>query len=134
MKKLFNFRLFESKEEYLDYLTIKDIFIELVDEGYEMILYDNDLSKIGKYFFDFKKQLTEYELGYIDKGHAYGYSNLEKIKSEINKSLSIIEEARDRLTDMGYTIAYEMEFNFSAGSLISITCHLQHSKYDQEED
>ena len=57
-----------------------------------------------------------------------------KIKSETNRSLSIIEEARDRLTDMGYTIAYEIEFNFSAGSLISITCHMQHSKYDREED
>lgn len=147
MKKLSNFKTFESKEEYLDYLdylTIKDLFIDLIDDGYEMITYDNDLSKIGKYFFEFRKSLSEDELGcqsfmnmqsnYIERGHAYGYSNLSKIKSEVDKSISIIEESRDRLTDLGYTIGFEMEFNFSTGSLIVIVCHMQHSKYDQEED
>jgi hypothetical protein len=132
VKKLSNFKLFESKEPYIDYPTIRDLFIELIDNGYEMNKYDNYLSKIGKYFFEFKKRFTEDELGFFDKDHAYGYSNLDKIKSEINSSISIIEESSNRLKDMGYTIGFEIEFNFSSGSLMCIVCHMHHSKYDDD--
>lgn len=134
MKNLNNFKTFESKESYIDYLTIKDLFIDLIDDGYEMNTYNEDFTKIGKYFFDFKKNFPEESFDYIDNNHVYGYSDLDGIKSEIEKSLMVLEESRARLSDLGYTIAFELEFNFSLSSMISLICHMHHSDYDQEED
>lgn len=53
MKKINNFRTFESKEnDFIDYSTIKDLFIELIDNDYEMKTFDVDETwKQGRYFF-----------------------------------------------------------------------------------
>lgn len=135
MKNLINFKIFESSEssEYIDLLTIKDLFIDLLDEGYEMNTYNKDYVKIGKYFFEFKKLFSDEDLGYTSIDHVYGYTDLDSIKLEIDKSLSIIDESRSRLNDIGYTIAFEFEFNFSLSSMMVIVCHMHHSKYDQED-
>lgn len=133
MKNLNNFKTFESKESYIDYDTIRDLFIDLIDDGYEMKTYNEDYVKIGKYFFDFKKIFPEDSFNYIDNNHVYGYSDLDSIKSEIEKSLMILKESMARLNDLGYTIAFESEFNFSLTPMISLVCHMHHSKYDQED-
>jgi hypothetical protein len=124
-----NFKLFEDKQGFIDDDYIKDIFIDLIDNNFQYVSYDN-YNVIGKYFFEFKKYFTENELGYVDNNHVYGYSNLDEIKEEINSSIEIIKESRERLSEMGYTLAFELEFNFSTTAMISIVCHMHHKKYD----
>ena len=132
MKNLNNFKTFESKEpEYLDYLTIKDLFIDLIDDGYEMNTFNENFTKIGKYFFEFKKSFPEERFGYFDDGHAYGYSDLDGIKSEVEKSLMVLEESRSRLNDLGYNIGFEFEFNFSLSSMVTLICHMHHSSHEK---
>lgn len=115
MKNLNNFKTFESKEpEYLDYLTIKDLFIDLIDDGYEMNTFNENFTKIGKYFFEFKKSFPEEIFGYFDDGHAYGYSDLDGIKSEVEKSLMVLED-------------------FSLSSMVTLICHMHHSSHEKED-
>lgn len=123
---------FEYYSEYLTLDDIKDIFIDLLDDDYEIQFYDNK-HPIGKYYFDFKKNYGEEYFNYIELGSVYGNFNLERIKKEIDNAFNILENSKLKINDMGYTIAYEMEFAFSAGSFISLTCHVQHSKYDNED-
>jgi hypothetical protein len=125
-----NFKLFENKQGFIDENYIKDLFIELLDNGFNYTSY-NHRNIMGKYFFEFKKYFTESELDYVDNNHVYGYSNLDKIKEEINSSIEVIKESRERLLTMGYTLAFELEFNFSTTAMITIVCHMHHKKYDE---
>jgi hypothetical protein len=131
--KILKFNLFESSDGYIDDDYIKDIFIELIDNGFVYNSY-NDLSNIGKYFFEFKKYFTETDLDYIDNDHVYGYSSLDEIKKQIDESFIILEESKQRLMEMGYNIAFELEFNFSGTSMMVIVCHMHHKKYDSDNE
>lgn len=131
--RLLNFKLFESSEGFIDDDYIKDIFIDLIDNGFIYNSY-NDLSSIGKYFFEFKKYFSDNELDYIDNDHVYGYSDLSEIKKEINESIELLDEVKLRLSDVGYTIAFELEFNFSTTSMMVIVCHMHHKKYDNNNE
>jgi hypothetical protein len=117
--------------EFLSKDDITDIFIDLIDEDYKIKFLDNKHS-IGKYYVEFRKDFNEEYFDYIDLYSAYGNTNLDKIKKEIDFIIEVLEKSKDRLNDMNYTIGYEFEFTFSAGSMISVVCRIQHSKYDNE--
>lgn len=131
MNNITSFKKFESNENYIDYDEIKYIFIELIDHGYEMGKYVENMENIGKYFFEFKKKFSDESFDYVDNEHVYGYSDLDGIKSEIEKSLLSLDDARHKLNKLGYTIAFEFEFNFAMSAMITLVCHMHHSKYDQ---
>ena len=134
MTKISSFKTFESSNssDYIDNSFIKDIFIELLDNEYKMESYYNNESELGKYFFEFKKELPESDLNYIEDDALYGYTNIDIIKNEINNAFIIIEESKSRLESMGYSIAFEFEFNFTISSQISIVCHMQHSNLNKK--
>lgn len=134
MTKISSFKTFESSNssDYIDNSFIKDIFIELLDNEYKMESYYNNESELGKYFFEFKKELSESDLNYIEDDSLYGYTNIDIIKNEINNAFIIIEESKSRLESMGYSIAFEFEFNFTISSQISIVCHMQHSNLNKK--
>lgn len=134
MTKISSFKTFESSNssDYIDNSFIKDIFIELLDNEYKMESYYNNESELGKYFFEFKKELSESDLNYIEDDALYGYTNIDIIKNEINNAFIIIEESKSRLESMGYSIAFEFEFNFTISSQISIVCHMQHSNLNKK--
>ena len=79
-----------------------------------------------------KKEIPEESLGYIDMGHAYGYTNIQKIKEELN-IFDILEESKNRLQSLGYIIGFDFEFNFSITSYINIVGHMKHSNIDDDE-
>ncbi len=124
---------FESYDsEYFSYEEIKELFIELIDVGYIFKEYGN-MAQDGKYYFDLRKLFDELSLGYIEKGQVYGYNNLEKISKQISTALDTLGNIQERITKAGYSIAFELEFNFSASPGIFITCHMQSSEYDSED-
>lgn len=132
-----NFRTFESKEEFISIDDIKEIFIELIDKGYEIKSHSKKLDNSrrgdtsGKYFFEFNKSLSKESIGYFDKGLAYGCSNINVIKKEFD-IFDTLEDAKESLKSMGYTIGFEFEFNLTStsDSILKIICHMQHSKFD----
>jgi hypothetical protein len=131
--KLKKFESFEQeKEKYLSITDIKDIFSELIDHDYSIEFLDKNISYFGMYYVVLKKEYSEEFFNYIDKGRAYGNEDISKIKKEVDIAFESLETTKQRFIDIGYTIAHELEFNFSAGSLIHISCHIQHSKYDNE--
>ncbi len=134
MKQLKNFKLFESdKPEYLTNDDVKDYFIELIDSGHEIKFYGGVSHYNGKYFFELKKSLTEdLSLGFINKGDAYGYTNLKRIEEELD-IFKILEESKNRLEALGYIIGFEFELNFSTTAYVNVVCHMKHSGIKSEE-
>jgi hypothetical protein len=47
---------------------------------------------------------------------------------------SILDDIKERLNSMGYTVVFEPEFSFGETSMFSISCHIQHSSQDEDED
>lgn len=133
-KHIKSFRLFESTEtSYISFDDIKDIFIDIIHKDYQINFYDVAEQKNGKYFFEFKKSPSEDRLGYFSNGSAYGYSNLSKIKEEIDV-FDILDDCKHRLNSMGYIIGFEFEFNISTSVGLAIVCHLKHNSIEEKEE
>ena len=128
--KILDFKTFESKEEYLSVEDIKEIFIEVLDLGYVATLYD---AKFNKYYFDLKKE-SQNSFGWIDVGAAWGCTDLLAMSKEMTSLFSILDDIKERLNSMGYTVGLEPEFSFAESSMFSISCHIQHSSQDEDED
>ena len=128
--KILDFKTFESKEEYLSTEDIKEIFIEVLDLGYAATFYD---AKFDKYYFDLKKE-SQNSFGWIDAGAAWGCTDLLAMSKEMTSLFSILDDIKERLNSMGYTVGFEPEFSFGETSMFSIPCHIQHSSQDEDED
>ena len=125
---------FESQEQkFLTINDILDIFVELTDLGFNPKTYDVAREKYGIYFIEFRKIMSEKSFGFINKGSAYGLTDLNAIKKELN-IFEILEDAKHRIESMGYTIGFDMEFNFNSIVDLSITAHIQHSSLDQDSE
>jgi hypothetical protein len=127
---ILDFKTFESKVEYLTVEDINEIFIEVLDLGYVIKFYD---AKFGKYYFDLKKE-SERSFGWIYAGNAWGCTDLLAMSKEMIDLFSLLDDIKERLNSMGYTVGFEPEFSFAESSMFSIVCHIQHSSQDEDED
>lgn len=142
-----NFKQFENKEvpnfdiplrgtkkntsDFLSEDDIRDLFSELLDQDYKIEFVDT--TSDTTLFFDLKKIFSEDTFGLIEKGSAYGVSDIRRIQEEPPKFLNIIEEIKLRLNKIGYEIGFEFEFHFGATSMIFASCHAQHKDYIPED-
>jgi hypothetical protein len=132
---ILDFKTFESKVEYLSTEDIKEIFIEVFDLGYIAKFYSNGsntLGNYGKYHFDLKKE-SQNSFGWIDAGSTWGCTDLQSMSKEMNNLFTILDDIKERLNSMSYTVGFEPEFSFAESSMFSITCHIQHSSHDEDE-
>jgi hypothetical protein len=127
---ILDFKTFESKVEYLTVEDINEIFIEVLDLGYISKFYD---AKFGKYYFDLKKE-SQNSFGWIDAGNTWGCTDLLAMSKEMTNLFSLLDDIKERLNSMGYTVGFEPEFSFAESSMFSIVCHIQHSSQDEDED
>ena len=127
---ILDFKTFESKVEYLTVEDINEIFIEVLDLGYISKFYD---AKFGKYYFDLKKE-SQNSFGWIDAGNTWGCTDLQAMSKEMTNLFSLLDDIKERLNSMGYTVGFEPEFSFAESSMFSIVCHIQHSSQDEDED
>lgn len=138
LKKTYQEFIKESNE-YIDYKTIEDIFIDLIDMDFTLkVVGVQDgglriLEKIGKWHIELRKTF-ESKYDYIENEHAYGVSNLEPMKVDINKVLDALQSAKETLNSMEYTVGYEIEFNFNDQSQFFISCHIQHNDTIEDKD
>ena len=121
--KLKKFKLFESNN-YLSESDVEDIFIEIIDEGFDIKFFDT--ASHGSYFFEFRKDLEESILDPIDVGSAYGITNINEISNQIN-FLKTLDDIKKRLESIGYKIGFEFEFNFGLTPMLYFVCHMQYS-------
>lgn len=121
--KIDNFKKFENNP-HITTDEIKELFFDLTDIGYKISIYTN--SDYGNHFFDVRKTYNNDDLGYVEQGNYYGYTNIKYIQSEINKVLEIIDRIKEELKSRGYLIAYEMDLNYSIESRVVIVCHMSH--------
>jgi hypothetical protein len=149
---ILDFKTFESKVEYLSIEDINEIFIEVLDLGYVAKFYGGGISnntsvgtfaqlladrdgrsgaKFGIYYFDLKKE-SKSSFGWIDNSYAWGCTDLLAMSKEMNDLLLILDDIKERLNSMGYTVGFEPEFSFSENSMFSIVCHMQHSSHDED--
>jgi hypothetical protein len=127
---ILDFKSFESKVEYLSVEDIKEIFIEVFDLGYVAKFYN---SSYGRFYFDLKKEYQR-SFGWIYAGNAWGCTNLGEMSKEMSNLFSTLDDVKERLNSMGYTVGFEPEFSFAESSMFSIVCHIQHSSQDEDED
>jgi hypothetical protein len=134
LKKTYKEFIKESSE-FIDEKTIKEVFIDLIDMDFTIKFYDRqgrlinsdtDNNNPSKWFIDIKKTVDS-QYGYIENEHSYGVTNLEPMKLDINKILDILQDAKETLMSMEYTVGYEIEFNFNDQSQFFISCHIQHN-------
>lgn len=120
----------KESNEYIDEMTINDIFIDLIDMDFTLSILDgpkNWNSQSGsKWYIELRKN-TDSKYDYIENDYAYGVSNLEPMKVDITKVLDILQSAKETLNSMEYTIGYEIEFNFNDQSQFYVACHIQHN-------
>jgi hypothetical protein len=135
---ILDFKTFESKVEYLSIEDINEIFIEVLDLGYVAKFYGGGQlldgrsgAKFGIYYFDLKKE-SKSSFGWIDNSYAWGCTDLLAMSKEMNDLLLILDDIKERLNSMGYTVGFEPEFSFSENSMFSIVCHMQHSSHDED--
>jgi len=126
--KLSNFKQFNESEEtestILSQDEIKDVFADLLDEGYGIKFH----SHTPHYsFFELEKSLTNEQMGVLNKNNTYGYTDIKNIVGEYNK-LSLLEGIKGMLNSMGYIIGFEFESNLTTTSdrTIKIICHLEY--------
>lgn len=129
-RNILDFKTFESKVEYLSVEDINEIFIEVLDLGYVIKFYDTGG---GKYYFDLKKE-SQNSFGWIDAGNTWGCTDLQAMSKEMTDLFSILDDIKERLNSMEYTVGFEPEFSFAESSMFSIVCHIQHSSQDEDED
>lgn len=132
VKKVSNFKQFnESKDFLLSKSDIEEIFIDLVDDGYLLTIY-NTSDLLDSLYFDLRKQfIREFDVN-LDP-FKYGCQDLDSIMKEISKVLDVLKTAQTRLKSMDYEIGFEPEFNFSEDSLICITCRVAHTSVKDED-
>jgi len=131
-RNILDFKTFESKEEHLSVEDINEIFIEVFDLGYVAKFYNKD-SRNGIYYFDLKKE-PQRSFGWMTAGHSWGCTDMKAMSKEMSDLFSLLDDIKERLNSMGYTIGFEPEFSFAESSMFSIVCHMQHSSQDEEED
>ena len=105
--------------------TLKEIFIDLIDMDFTFNVIDNN-HKGRKWYFDIKRTVDS-QYDYIENDYSYGVSNLEPMKLDITKVLDILQDAKETLMSMEYTVGYEIELNFNDQSQFVISCHIQHN-------
>lgn len=130
MKRLNNFKTFESSSNFLTEEQIRDIFVELVDEGYTFNFYSGHM---GIYYFDFRKNFTE-GFDFNTNTYSYGCQDLESMNKQVQLVFSVLEEVKSRLNSMDYSIGFEPEFSFSEETLFCITCHMSHKSVEDDLD
>jgi hypothetical protein len=126
----------KESNEYIDEKTINDIFIDLIDMDFTLTFVDGyrpGPNKGARYFIDIKKNVDS-KYDYIENDFSYGVSNLEPMKLDITKVLDILQEAKETLMSMDYTVGYEIEFNFNERSQFFISCHIQHNDTIEEKE
>ena len=126
-QRLKSFKTFESKSEFISEDDIKDIFIDLLDKGYNITFYD---SRYGKYYFDLKLEDNS-GFEYIeDNDNVWGCTDLNSMSRELTSLLEILDDAKQRLNSMEYLAGFEPEFSFGETSHFSVSCHIAHSSLD----
>ena len=126
----------KESNDYIDEKTIKEVFIDLIDMDFtfevakSMVDYSH---RTGKWYIDIKKTIDS-KYDYIENDYSYGVSNLEPMKLDITKILDILQEAKETLNSMEYTVGYEIEFNFNDQSQFFISCHIQHNDTIEENE
>ena len=124
----------KESSEFIDEKTIKEVFIDLIDMDFTLgILNSNYGDKGAKYFINIKKSVDS-KYDYIENNFSYGVSNLEPMKLDITKVLDILQDAKETLMSMEYTVGYEIEFNFNDQSQFFISCHIQHNDTIGDKD
>lgn len=133
-RNILDFKAFESKEEHLSVEDINEIFIEVLDLGYVAKFHNKEIcSRNGIYYFDLKKE-SQRSFGWMTAGHSWGCTDMKAMSKEMSDLFSLLDDIKERLNSMGYTIGFEPEFSFAESSMFSIVCHMQHSSQDEEED
>jgi len=133
-RNILDFKAFESKEEHLSVEDINEIFIEVFDLGYVAKFHNKEIcSRTGIYYFDLKKE-SQRSFGWMTAGHSWGCTDMKAMSKEMSDLFSLLDDIKERLNSMGYTIGFEPEFSFAESSMFSIVCHMQHSSQDEEED
>lgn len=120
MKKVKNFKQFESVTNQLNKNDIRDLFIELIDDGFVIKFFDN-------HFFELRRdrhEIPDEEYGWIDGDRAYGVTDFDAIDDQLNKVKRVVREAKERIEDSGYKIGFEMEFHFGQPALMYIAGHM----------
>jgi hypothetical protein len=122
----------KESSEFIDEKTIKEVFIDLIDMDFTLIVSNNFggqslLSTKCKWWYIELRKTINSKYDYIENDYSYGVSNLEPMKLDINKVLDILQHAKETLTSMEYTVGYEIEFNFNDQSQFFISCHIQHN-------
>ena len=130
-KSFKDFKTFESDinkvGNFLSEDDIKDIFADLLDEGYEITFYD---SKFGKYYFDLKLEDNS-GFEYIeDNDNVWGCTDLNSMSRALTSLLEILDDAKQRLNSMGYLVGFDPEFSFGETSHFSVSCHIAYSSLD----
>lgn len=123
----------KESSEYIDYKTIEDIFIDLIDMDFTLNVIDNHMAKNGKWYIELKKAVDS-KYDYIENNYSYGISNLEPMKVDVSKVIDILQDAKETLNSMEYTIGYEIEFHFNDQSQFFISCHIQHNDTIENDD
>ena len=123
----------KESSEFINYKTLKEIFIDLIDMDFNFNVIDNHMASTGKWYFDIRKTVDS-KYDYNENDYSYGVSNLEPMKLDITKVLDILQDAKETLMSMEYTVGYEIEFNFSDQSQFFISCHIQHNDTIGDED
>jgi hypothetical protein len=118
----------KESSEFIDEKTIKEVFIDLIDMDFSFRPLSNNITskQNGKWYIDIIKKV-ESKYDYIENDSSYGITNLEPMKLDITKVLDILQDAKETLMSMEYTVGYEIEFNFNDQSQFFISCHIQHN-------
>lgn len=131
MKKLSNFIKFNESVKFITKDNIEDIFIDLLDDGYQFNFYETMQS--GVYYFVFRKNFRE-RFDFDTRTSRYGIRDIDAMSKEVQKVLSMLKDSKLRLESMGYDIGFEPDFSFSEDSSISVNCHLCHQSIKDEDD
>ena len=126
-QRLKSFKTFESKSEFISEDDIKDIFIDLLDKGYNITFYD---SKFGKYYFDLKLEDNSGFEYLEDNDNVWGCTDLNSMSRELTSLFEILDDAKQRLNSMSYLVGFDPEFSFGETSHFSVSCHIAHSSLD----
>jgi hypothetical protein len=125
----------KESSEFIDERTMREVFIDLIDMDFSFRILSNNITskENGKWYIDISKKV-ESKYDYIENDSSYGVSNLEPMKLDITKVLDILQDAKETLMSMEYTVGYEIEFNFNDQSQFFISCHIQHNDTIEEKE
>ena len=135
-KSFKDFKTFESDinkvGNFLSKDDIKDIFADLLDNGYEITFYGSTEThgKFGKYHFDLKLEDNSGFEYLEDSDNVWGCTDLNSMSRALTSLLEILDDAKQRLNSMEYLAGFEPEFSFGETSHFSVNCHIAHSSLD----